>query len=112
MMLSMTFARDARFPDRASLEGAHEAFAGKSDDDEGGEGWESIVPRAMAGYEEHNIKHAYVQRELWRRYQHWTGFRTAASSFTLTPNLGPRKHPTDSNNALDSNAFGRLLDRA
>jgi hypothetical protein len=31
----------------------------------------------------------------------------AASSFTLTPNLGPRKHPTDANNAADANAFGR-----
>jgi hypothetical protein len=51
--------------------------------------WSAIVARAIPEEEEHNIKLVYVTRELWRRYNHWTGFREAASAFTLTPNIGP-----------------------
>jgi hypothetical protein len=51
--------------------------------------WPSIVARAIPEEEEHNIKLVYVARELWRRYNYWTGFRQAAKAFTITPNIGP-----------------------
>lgn len=51
--------------------------------------WSAVVARAIPEVEEHNIKLVYVMRELWRRYNHWTGFREAASAFTVTPNIGP-----------------------
>lgn len=51
--------------------------------------WKEVVARAIPEVEEHNIKLVYVGRELWRRYGHWTGFREAANSFTVTPNIGP-----------------------
>lgn len=51
--------------------------------------WPNVVARAIPEEEEHNIKLVYVTRELWRRYNHWTGFREAASTFTITPNIGP-----------------------
>jgi hypothetical protein len=46
--------------------------------------WPSIVARAIPEEEEHNIKLVYVARELWRRYNHWTGFRQAAKAFIIT----------------------------
>ena len=51
--------------------------------------WPSIVARAIREEEEHNIKLVYVARELWQRYNHWTGFREAANTFTIPPNIGP-----------------------
>lgn len=52
--------------------------------------WEPIVKKGIAETEEHNIKLAYVVRELWNRYNHWNGFVEAAKSFTVTPNIGPQ----------------------
>jgi hypothetical protein len=51
--------------------------------------WPNIVARGTQETEEHNIKLVYVGRELWRRYGYWTGFRKAAETFTLPPNIGP-----------------------
>ena len=51
--------------------------------------WPTIVGRAILEEEEHNIKLVYVARELWRRYNYWSGFRVASSAFTVTPNIGP-----------------------
>jgi len=69
------------------------SFAVSSDSDHAIEleeaGWQSLVARAIPQEEEHNIKLVYVTRELWRRYNYWTGFREAAGTFTLTPNIGP-----------------------
>jgi len=53
--------------------------------------WKKIEKRGIAEEEEHNIKLVYVCRELWKRYDQWIGFYDAANSFTLTPNIGPKK---------------------
>jgi hypothetical protein len=52
--------------------------------------WTPIVERGIMETEEHNIKLVYVMKELWNRYDHWHGFSQAASSFTTTPNIGPK----------------------
>mmetsp|Transcript_16661 Transcript_16661/g.63360 ORF Transcript_16661/g.63360 Transcript_16661/m.63360 type:complete len:423 (-) Transcript_16661:337-1605(-) len=51
--------------------------------------WNSVLPRAISENEAHNIKLAYVASKLWHRYAYWKGFRIVASSFTITPRLGP-----------------------
>ena len=74
--------------------GAHDAQDNTSGDDSSlpeGQGWEEIVRKALEEEEEHNIKLVYVGRELWRRYDRWSGFRVAASTFTETPNIGPKQ---------------------
>jgi len=53
--------------------------------------WSPIVQRGCAETEEHNIKLVYVCQALWNRYNRWKGFSEAASSFTLTPNIGPQQ---------------------
>jgi Questin oxidase-like len=49
--------------------------------------WHDTMKRAMSEEEEHNIKIAYVGRELWTRYHQWTGFRLVAETFTSPPDL-------------------------
>ncbi|CAM9214500.1 unnamed protein product [Discosporangium mesarthrocarpum] len=95
-MLGLGLTGSTGFPGRSTLEAVEAIFSSHSDEEEsgkggkiGGEGWDSIVPRAIAEEEEHNIKLAYVERELWRRYGKWSGFRLAASAFTTTPSIGP-----------------------
>ena len=51
--------------------------------------WSEAVQAGIGETEEHNIKLVYVARELWRRYDRWSGFFEAAKSFTLTPEIGP-----------------------
>ena len=51
--------------------------------------WQEIVRSAHYETEEHNIKLAYIMRELWRRHDGWRGFQAAAAAFTETPNIGP-----------------------
>mmetsp|Transcript_6302 Transcript_6302/g.23244 ORF Transcript_6302/g.23244 Transcript_6302/m.23244 type:complete len:421 (+) Transcript_6302:119-1381(+) len=53
------------------------------------ESWPSIVSRAMLEDEEHNIKLAYVERELWHRADGWTAFRDTGACFTATPTISP-----------------------
>ena len=79
----------AGFPASSALLEAREKYDGSTRVDAPDFDWSDIVQRAIAEEEEHNIKLAYVARELWKRYGHWTGFREAAQSFTLTPNIGP-----------------------
>eukprot|EP00039_Didymoeca_costata_P029590 m.25348 g.25348 ORF g.25348 m.25348 type:complete len:424 (+) comp7698_c0_seq2:154-1425(+) len=50
--------------------------------------WDNSVSRGMLEVEEHNIKLVYVCRDLWERYDKWTGFRVAAALFTETPHVG------------------------
>ncbi|CAM9094515.1 unnamed protein product [Chrysoparadoxa australica] len=95
-MIGLLFTSSHGFPARSALEGVSSKFASAVDDcptslPKEGKNWEELVPLAIAEEEEHNIKLVYVTRELWKRYGHWTGFRLAASSFTLTPNIGPAK---------------------
>jgi hypothetical protein len=50
--------------------------------------WSDIVERGIAidvDYDEHNAKQVYVARELWHRYNHWSGFVQAARSFVSNP---------------------------
>lgn len=56
--------------------------------------WKPIEARGMAEEEEHNIKLVYVCRELWKRYNNWSGFCDASRAFILTPNIGPGRAAT------------------
>jgi len=93
-MLGLIFT-SGDFPTSNQIAAIAEKFGNAQDGDAcavaDGEEWAQIVPRAMAEEEEHNIKLAYVARELWRRYNGWSGFRVGASSFTETPNTGCSK---------------------
>ena len=91
-----------RVPCTEALEAAERKYRGAHDDQDvasgnhhalpqEGQGWEEIVRKALEEEEEHNIKLVYVGRELWRRYGRWSGFRIAASTFTETPNIGPKQ---------------------
>lgn len=94
----------AGLPTPESLQATWDAYSDMHDSEEpeatgGADGteaaavraWPDIVARAHLEDEEHNIKLAYVCRELWRRYGRWQGFRVAADTFTETPNIGPGK---------------------
>jgi hypothetical protein len=51
--------------------------------------WGIVKERAFDDDEEHNIKLAYVEHQLSRRYSNWEGFLRAAETFTDSPNVSP-----------------------
>lgn len=90
----------AGFPTPDALRTAVEMYGSMHDAEEpessadtagGVRAWPEIVQRAYEEEEEHNIKLAYVCRELWKRYDRWHALRVAADTFTTTPNIGPGK---------------------
>uniref|UniRef100_A0A7R9YFR3 Uncharacterized protein n=1 Tax=Pinguiococcus pyrenoidosus TaxID=172671 RepID=A0A7R9YFR3_9STRA len=90
-VLALLLTSSSGFPTVEALRGVEEKFDVNDATEESSVAadWEGILTRAIAEEEEHNIKLAYVARELWRRYDHWKAFRVAASTFTLTPDIGP-----------------------
>lgn len=82
------------FPQKSSLvdivQSFPENFVDSADLD-----WTDMVKAGIAQEEEHNIKLVYAMRELWNRYGQWKGFSEAAKSFTLTPDIGPKKGFTE-----------------
>ena len=52
-----------------------------------GQEWEQIVAHALKEKEEHNAKLVYVQRLMWKRFDHRSLFRIAAGNFTTTPEV-------------------------
>ncbi|KAL7568746.1 hypothetical protein ACA910_021739 [Epithemia clementina (nom. ined.)] len=86
VLLSM---RSDGFPSVLSLEQVQRNFPQNGQSTPADTDWSVVVKAAIAETEEHNIKLVYVARELWRRYNYWSGFYEAAKSFTLTPQIGP-----------------------
>jgi Questin oxidase-like len=82
--------RAAAYEDEESYKGVDEEVALR-DGSTVNAAWQRTVQRAFAEEEEHNIKVAYVQHELWGRYGRWSAFRVAAATFTDTPDIGPGK---------------------
>jgi hypothetical protein len=78
------------FPSSEALEKVQTEFASLHVDVDSFE-WTPIVENGIAETEEHNIKLVYVMRELWNRYGRWSGFSEAATSLTVTPDIGPGK---------------------
>lgn len=87
MLICLLSASSEGFPSSAVLTKAASEYDSSSTESPE---WKPIEVRGIAEEEEHNIKLVYVCRELWKRYDHWSGFCEAARSFTLTPNIGPR----------------------
>ena len=83
-------AASSGFPDKARLVTIQDEYPRNTVDPRDFD-WTEMVQNGIAEEEEHNIKLVYVMKELWNRYGYWTGFREAAKSFTLTPNIGPTK---------------------
>lgn len=79
------------FPSTDALRKIQVDFPLTQVDDKKNYDWSSTVEAACQEIEEHNIKLAYVMKELWIRYNQWHGFSEAARTFTLTPNIGPSK---------------------
>lgn len=90
MGICLLGASTAGFPTPDMLKNASDEFSYNQIDAENFN-WAPIVQRGCAEEEEHNIKLVHVCQELWNRYGYWKGFSEAANSFTLTPNIGPRK---------------------
>ena len=88
-MLGILFSL-GEFPTRATLEALHSQYKDAVDDDgrpmEGQE-WEQIVAQALTEKEEHNPKLVFVQRLMWKRFDHRSVFRVAAGHFTMTPEV-------------------------
>jgi hypothetical protein len=76
------------FPSSEALEEVQTVFAPLKVDLESFD-WAPLVENGIAETEEHNIKLAYMMRELSNRYGRWSGFSEAAMALTLTPNIGP-----------------------
>lgn len=88
-MLGILFSR-AEFPNTSKLETLHQKYTGAFDINDPateGEKWESIIGRAILEEEEHNPKLVYALRQIWRKYEHQSIYRIAASHFTTTPIL-------------------------
>lgn len=87
--VAVLMASGTNVPTPQALQEAWDANDAADDDDSAEAHWAQIVDAACWEEEEHNIKLAYVARQLWLRYGKWQGFRKAAASFTETPDIGP-----------------------
>jgi hypothetical protein len=88
-MLGIVFSDD-EVPTRAKLESLYANYKDAVDYDKDlgeGETWGGIIDRASIEEEEHNPKLVYVQRLLWKRFDHRSLFRIAAANFTTTPEV-------------------------
>mmetsp|Transcript_10256 Transcript_10256/g.14720 ORF Transcript_10256/g.14720 Transcript_10256/m.14720 type:complete len:297 (+) Transcript_10256:437-1327(+) len=100
-MIILTATSVAGFPSVSALQKTREEFpltiaeTDTDTDTDDNFNWDKIVERALKEEEEHNIKLVYIMKELWKRYDHWSGFYEAARSFTVTPNIGPKSTKTD-----------------
>lgn len=90
-VISMLLTSSTGIPTVEALLGVQEKFDAEDNPEDHlvTADWSIILPKAIAENEAHNTKLAYVARRLWLRYGYWRGFRAAASSFTLTPRIGP-----------------------
>ena len=88
-LVCLLAASSSGFPSREALEKTQTEFPLSLTDAKADYDWSPTLTAAIAEIEEHNIKLAYVSRELWNRYGQWHGFSEAARTFTLTPNIGP-----------------------
>ena len=90
MPLNVIVFSDDEVPTRAKLESLYANYKDAVDYDKDlgeGETWGGIIDRASIEEEEHNPKLVYVQRLLWKRFDHRSLFRIAAANFTTTPEV-------------------------
>lgn len=88
-LVCLLAASSGGFPTRSMLEQIQSEVPLSNTDEKESFDWEPIVAAGIQEEEEHNIKLVYVMKALWNRYGQWHGFSEAASTFTLTPNIGP-----------------------